>query len=62
VQVVSILVLRELFGVPLEVAAGLALVIWSITFVVIVPLGLLMGLREGINWRRMKELQREASV
>ncbi len=43
VQVVSIVVLTEIFRIPLEVAGGIALVIWVITFVVIVPLGLLLA-------------------
>lgn len=62
VQVVAVVVLTELFGIALEVAAGLALVIWSITFIVIVPVGLALGLREGVNWRRMKRMRLEVSM
>jgi len=62
VQVVSVVVLVELLGVPLEVAAGIAIVIWSITFVVIVPIGLGLSFHYGINWRKIKRLDREVSL
>jgi len=58
-QVVSIVVLTELFGLALEVSAGVAMVIWAITFVVIVPFGLVLAFREGLDWRRLKSLARE---
>ena len=56
VQLVSIVVLTELFKQPLEVASGMALIIWIVTFVVIVPIGLLLFVREGLNWRKLKEM------
>jgi len=62
VQVVSVVVLVELLGVPLEVAAGIAIVIWSITFVVIVPIGLGLSFHYGINLRKIKRLDREVSL
>jgi uncharacterized protein (TIRG00374 family) len=55
IQVTSAFVLRELFGVPIEVAAGMALLIWIINFVVIVPVGVLMMVREGWNWRELRQ-------
>jgi len=55
-------VLVELLGVPLEVAAGIAIVIWSITFVVIVPIGLGLSFHYGINLRKIKRLDREVSL
>jgi glycosyltransferase 2 family protein len=58
-QVVSVLVLTELFGLRLEVATSFSLFIWAITFVVIVPVGLLIGLREGLNWRKLKQIGQE---
>jgi len=39
-QVVSIVVLTELFAVKLEVATAFAMLAWIITFVAIVPVGL----------------------
>ena len=58
-QVVAILVLTELFGIRLEVAASVAMMLWVVTFVVIVPPGLLLALRDGLNWMKLKELGRE---
>lgn len=61
IQVVAILVLTELFHVPLELAASIAMVLWIISFVVIIPLGLVLALREGLNWTRLRELDREVA-
>ena len=52
-QIVTVLVLTEFFGISLEAASGIALVLWIITFVVIVPLGLVLAFREGIHWRNL---------
>lgn len=61
VQVVSVLVLTELFGLKLESAAGMALVVWALSFVAIVPIGLPLALHQGINWRKLRHLQEEAA-
>ena len=53
VQVVAVLVLTELFGVPGS-GDSFAVFIWVITFVVIVPVGLLAALKEGLNWRGLR--------
>ena len=61
-QVVSVLVLTELFGVRLELATAFALFLWVLTFVAIVPVGLLLvGLKEGLNWHSLRRIGREAS-
>jgi len=56
-QIVTVLVLTEFFGVSLEAASGIALVLWIITFVVIVPLGLVLAFHEGIQWRNLRHIQ-----
>ena len=61
-QVAAILVLTELFGFTLETATGLALALWIITFVVVVPFGLLLAFREGLNWRKLTHLAEDASA
>jgi len=58
-QVVSIVVLTELFRIPLEVSTSVALVLWFISFVVVLPLGVLLALHEGLQWRTLKQLQPE---
>jgi len=62
VQVVSVIVLTELFGVRLEVATSFALLIWIITFVAVVPFGLGLALKEGLDWHSLKRLGEEAST
>jgi hypothetical protein len=58
-QVVSVLVLTELFRVPLEISTSVALVLWFISFVVVVPVGGALALRDGIRWRTLKDLEPE---
>ena len=62
VQVVSAIVLTQIFGLPLEAATGMALLIWMLTFVIIVPFGLMFAFHEGINWQKLKHLPEEAPV
>ena len=62
VQVVSILVLTELFHLPLELSTGVAIVLWVISFVLVVPFGIALALREGLDWRKLRTLEREAHV
>ncbi|MBI1791666.1 MAG: flippase-like domain-containing protein [Acidobacteria bacterium] len=62
VQVVAVLVLREMFGVPLEVATSMAVAIWSITFLVVLPLGLPLALHQGLNWKQLRALRQEVHL
>jgi hypothetical protein len=55
-QIVTALVLTEFFGLTLETASGFALILWMISFVSIVPIGLVLAFREGIKWRSLKNL------
>lgn len=55
-QIVTVLVLTEFFGITLEAASGIALVLWFITFVSIVPLGLVLAFREGIHWKNLRHI------
>jgi hypothetical protein len=59
IQLVTIVVLTEIFALRLELATGMALFTWILTFVVIVPPGLLLALHEGLNWRRLGRLSTE---
>ena len=56
-QVASILILTEFFGLTLEVSSAMAILIWITTYVVIVPIGILLALREGLNWKNLKQLE-----
>ncbi len=54
VQLVAALVLTELFGLPLEISASIALLIWITTFITVVPFGLALAVYEGLNWKQLK--------
>jgi len=58
-QVVTAVVLTELFGVKLEVATSFAMFGWAITFLVIVPVGLVTAVKEGVSWTSLRRLGRE---
>lgn len=59
VQLMTILVLSEIYGISLEVATGIALFLWIITFVVVVPIGFVFAFHEGINWSKLKHLPQD---
>lgn len=61
-QIVTVVVLTELFRLPLELATSMALLTWAITFVVIIPPGLLLALHEGLTWKRLRRLESEVEL
>src|SRR5204862_5320378 len=61
-QVVSVLVLHEIYGIPVEVASSMTLVIWVITFVILLPVGIPLALHEGLNWRKIKQIGEESAI
>ncbi len=60
VQIVTIVVLTEIYGLGVELATSIALVTWGVTFVGIVPIGLLFAFHEGLNWKRLRQLEEDA--
>jgi glycosyltransferase 2 family protein len=56
VQIATVVVLTEFFGVTFEAASGIALVLWFVTFVTIVPLGVALAFHEGIKFRNLRHL------
>jgi uncharacterized membrane protein YbhN (UPF0104 family) len=60
-QVVAILVLTELYGVRVEVASSFAVLLWILTFVAIVPVGLALALKEGLDWHSLRQIGRGAA-
>ncbi len=62
VQLVTVVVLTELFALQLEPATSIALLTWILTFVVIIPPGLFLAFQEGLNWRRLRALEAEAGL
>ena len=61
-QVVSVVVLTELFRLPLEVATSIAIASWMISFVAIVPIGLALAFHEGLQWGKLRHLGEEEGV
>jgi hypothetical protein len=58
-QVAAVLVLKEIFGLGLEPATAAALLLWLTMYVVIVPLGLLMAILEGLSWRSLRHIDEQ---
>jgi uncharacterized protein (TIRG00374 family) len=61
-QVVSVLVLHEIFGIPIEIATSMSLAIWITTFIILLPVGIPLALHEGLNWNKLKALREDASL
>jgi uncharacterized membrane protein YbhN (UPF0104 family) len=62
VQVVAIVVLTQIFGMSLEAATGIALLNWILSFVIVVPFGLVLGFHEGLNWRKLRHLSEDVAA
>lgn len=62
IQVASVIVLTELFGTRLEVATTFAFLVWIMTFVVVVPAGVVVALREGLEWHNLRQIGREVAL
>jgi uncharacterized protein (TIRG00374 family) len=60
VQIVMIIVLKQIYGLGVELATSVALLTWAITFVGIVPMGLLFAFHEGLKWKRLRQLEEDA--
>ena len=55
-QIATVLVLTEMYHVSIEVASAIALVLWLLGFLSIVPIGLVLAFHEGIQWRNMRHV------
>jgi uncharacterized protein (TIRG00374 family) len=62
VQVVAVVVLTEIYRLPVESAAGIAVFIWFITFVVVVPAGFVCAFHQGLTWSKLKQLPKDVSL
>jgi hypothetical protein len=59
-QIATALVLTEFYGLSLESASGIALVLWLVSFVSIVPIGLALAFHEGIQWGNLRHIDPSA--
>jgi hypothetical protein len=60
VQITTVLALTEIFGFPVEVASGIAVLIWALTFLAVVPPALALVAWNGLTWRKLRHLESEA--
>jgi uncharacterized protein (TIRG00374 family) len=54
-QLATITALQRWFDVPKELAASCGIMLWLVTFVAVVPLGLLLAHRERLSFRKLSE-------
>jgi len=62
VQAAAILALTGIFGMREDLASGVAMLIWAVSFLTVVPIGLVLAQREGINWTRFRHLQDDVQL
>lgn len=60
-QVVTILVLTELYGLGVEKSTAIAIVLWLVSFMSIVPVGMLMAFQDGLSWAKLRAVKEEAA-
>jgi uncharacterized membrane protein YbhN (UPF0104 family) len=58
-QLATIAALEHLFAVPKEMAASCGITLWLVTFVSVVPLGLLLAHRERLSLRELSQESRQ---
>lgn len=61
-QIMTVLILTECFGLNLETASGIALVLWIVMVMAVVPLGLILAFREGLQWKNLRHLDASPEV
>jgi glycosyltransferase 2 family protein len=54
-QLATIAALQHIFDVPKELAASCGIMLWLVTFIAVVPLGLLLAHRERLSFRKLSE-------
>ena len=60
-QVALFVALTELFGIPLEVASSVAILLWVLTHMIVLVPGLPLIAREGLTWQRLRGMAQAAA-
>lgn len=60
IQIMTVLALTEFFAVSVEVASGIAILIWALTFLAVVPPALALVAWNGLTWGGLRQLESEA--
>jgi glycosyltransferase 2 family protein len=55
-QAASIVALTGIYGLPIEAASGIAILLWMVSSIAIVPFGVACAFHEGLNWSKLKLL------
>jgi len=55
-QVAAVLVLTEIFGLRLEMASGLAILLWAAAYLPVVPVGLILSLVQGVKLNKINPI------
>jgi glycosyltransferase 2 family protein len=55
-QAAMIVALTKIYGLPIEVATGIAFALWLVVAVVTVAFGLACAFHQGLNWSKLKLL------
>jgi uncharacterized protein (TIRG00374 family) len=58
-QVASVVILTELFGVNLAAATAVAILIWLTMYVFIAPIGVFLAVHQGLKWKELRHLDTE---
>jgi uncharacterized protein (TIRG00374 family) len=61
-QLATISVLNHVFDVPPELAASCGIMLWLVTFVAVIPVGLLLAHRERLSLRKLSEESHQAEA
>lgn len=58
-QVAVVLTLTQLFGISLAIATSAALLLWAVTFMMVLIPGLPLAAHEGLTWQRLRQVTRD---
>ncbi|HWF47994.1 MAG TPA: lysylphosphatidylglycerol synthase transmembrane domain-containing protein [Bryobacteraceae bacterium] len=61
-QIASVVILTELFRISVEVATGFTLLLWVGTTLVPLPFGVVLGLIQGLNLKKLRNLGEEPTL
>ena len=59
IQVVSTVVLVEFFGVKLESATSISILVWAVAMLLVVPIGLTLAIHDGLRLAKLKSIASE---
>ena len=59
-QVAAVLTLTEVFGIAVESATAVAVLIWLTQYALCIPIGLVLAIAEGLSWRSLSHIEEQA--